>query len=412
MHQAREIEIVPTRLNISLCPFSSLHHVDVQFGTPVPHLSSSAPERSLQRRPKYKLWASANMPPAQALVVSRPFSNDRQSTLGVTYVTLSISFLFVFGSFLACQFILRRRPIHDGALFCTPSSPPAPPSRGGWNIRKRDSFSPVSALVVKSTVLASSPLRLNIVLSLSPFTNRHWSTGFLCRSLELSLALGKATVVLLALAASASTTSMQRSFSNLIRPVASPSAASSDCNSSRHSRTASPLSSLRPLRHARVLNPFSACLQQPIGSDSKGHTRPHQHISNPTDSVADTDEPEPNMRVPDTINNTRILFSTDDAPFKDKDPLLPLIILSLPSSEHLVEDASQSVSLDENLLSPDGTFHSTRDRPPTPATADIFDVEATRRALTCRLRERRKHSVSLPSPKVLATTMNYWPRWF
>jgi hypothetical protein len=351
------------------------------------------------------------MPPAQALVVSRPFSNDRPSTLGVTYVTLSISFLFVFGSFLACQFIVhRRRPIQDGALFCTPSSPPAPPSRGGWNVRKRDSFSPVSALVVKSTILASSPLRLKIALSLSPFANRHWSTGFLCRSLELSLALGRATMVLLAVAASASTTSMQRSFSNLIRPVASSSTASSDCNSSRHSRTASPLSSLRQLRHTRVLNPFSACLQQPIGSDSKGHTRPHQHISNPTDPVADTDEPESYMRVPDTINNTRILFLADDAPFKDKGPVLPLIILSLPSSEHLVEDAPRSVSLDENLLSPDGTFRSTR--PPTRATTDIFDVDATRRALTCRLRERRKRSVSLPSPKVLATTMNYWPRWF
>jgi hypothetical protein len=89
--------------------------------------------------------------------------------------------------------------------------------------------------------------------------------------------------------------------------------------------------------------------------------------------------------------------------------MLPFIILSLPSNDDLVEDPPPPSSLDDDLLSPDGTFRSTG--LPILATADTHDLDdAIRPVLASRLRERRKRPIS---PNVLATPgMAYWPRWF
>ncbi|KAH9986772.1 hypothetical protein BJV77DRAFT_1070788 [Russula vinacea] len=292
------------------------------------------------------------MAPAQALVTSQPFPDDRQPTLNLTYATLSLSFIFVSGLFLLCRSIARRRhPIHDNGHPCTTLSLPALPSNEEWKVRKRASLAPtVSTLAAQSAIVASSPLHLNIITELGP-------PPTLCRSVSL-------------------------------------------------------LSGPHLLPKTRVLNPLISLRQEPNGSNGKEHAGPQQDLSDLMVPVADTDEPEPDIRVSDITNVSQTLHSihsTDDAQFKAETPVIPFIILSLPSSEHLVEDMLPPVSLDEDLLSPNGSF-----RPsglPAWGTVDTHDLsDDTRPVLAPRLRERRKRSS--PSPNMLATPgMAYWPRW-
>jgi len=165
-----------------------------------------------------------------------------------------------------------------------------------------------------------------------------------------------------------------------------------------------------------VFSRFSSLRQQPMSSNGKECVEPRQHLSDLTDPKEDTDDPELDIRVPDTINilqtlqSIKSVHSTDD--FKAETHVIPFIILSLPSSEDLVEDPPLPVSLDEDLLSPDGTF-----RPagfPALAAVDTHDPDNDiRPVLASRLRERRKRPMSWPSANVLATPgMAYWPRWF
>jgi hypothetical protein len=191
--------------------------------------------------------------------------------------------------------------------------------------------------------------------------------NFLCRGLERSLSWGRATIDLFSLAVS-----------------------------------------------TRVFSPFSSLRQQPIGSNEKEDAGHPQHLSDLTNSMADTND-EPDICVPDTINIHQIphsVHSTNDSQFKTEVPALPFIILSLPSNDDLVEEPPPPVSLDEDLLSPDGTFRSTG--LPVLAAVDTRDLDdAIRPELVSRLRERRKRPISLLSPNVLATPgMAYWPRWF
>jgi hypothetical protein len=165
----------------------------------------------------------------------------------------------------------------------------------------------------------------------------------------------------------------------------------------------------------RVFGLFSSLRQQPIGSNEKDDAGHPQHLSDLTDSMADTDDPEPDIRVFDMTNIPQIphsVHSTNDSQFKTEIPALPFIILSLPSNDDLVERPPPSASLDEDLLSPDGTFRTTG--LPVLATVDTRDLDdAIRPVLASRLRERRKRPISFPSPNVLATpSMAYWPRWF
>ena len=76
---------------------------------------------------------------------------------------------------------------------------------------------------------------------------------------------------------------------------------------------------------------------------------PKQHLSDPIDPVADTEEPEPETRVPDTImmdHTFDTIHSTIDAQFKfssrPETPMVHFTILSLPSSEKLVDPSPVS----------------------------------------------------------------------
>ena len=167
----------------------------------------------------------------------------------------------------------------------------------------------------------------------------------------------------------------------------------------------------------RVFSLFSNLRQQPIGSNEKEDAGHRQHLSDLTDPMVEIDDPEPDIRIPDTIDLPQILHSvhsTNDSQFKTEIPALPFIILSLPSNDDLAEDSPLPVSLDEDLLSPDGTFRSTG--LPVLATVDTRDLDIAipiRPVPASRLRERRKRPISWPSPNALASPgMAYWPRWF
>ena len=296
----------------------------------------SAFKRSTRRCILCQLSPSANMPPAQALATSQSFSDDCHPILTLTYVVLSLSFIFV--SVFACRSIIRRHhPTHDNAHLSTTFSSPCLLSNEEWRIKKPASPT-VSTLAAQSTIVASNPLHLNIISELKPPPSR--------------------------------------------------------------GHTVSLLSGLRLLRKSRAASPSS---QQPNSSDGKEHAaRPEQHLRDRTEPVTDTDDgPEQDIGID--------IHPTDDAQFKIETPMIPFIILSLPSSEHIVEDPSPPVSLDEDLLSPDGTFRSTG-----LAADNIHDLSDTPLpVLASRLRERRKRPVSFPSPSVLSTPgMAYWPRWF
>jgi len=355
------------------------------------------------------------MPPTQAQVASRSFSDVRQPALNLTYVVLSLSFILICGSFLACWSIIRRRrcrPINDGAPYFTDLTGNSPDLLSD-GIKKRTSFSPtVSALVTQSTMVASTPLRLKIIPKLGNPSTPRWPMNFLSYGFERILSWGRATIGLVRVIATASSASVQQLFFGVMSLIDSSAVASSNNDGSRHSSTASLLSTLcEPRTTTRALKPFPGWRQQPISSNAKEYAGTHRHLSRPTNPFTDKDEPEPDnadIHVPDTINILRLI---EGAQCKTETPVIPLIILSLPSSERLIGDPPQPSALDQDFLSPDGTFRSSG--PPGRVTAETPDVSgATRLALASRLRERRKH-VSLPSPTVLATpSMAHWPRWF
>jgi hypothetical protein len=297
------------------------------------------------------------MPPAQALTTTQPLSDDCRPTFNLSYPILSLSFILVSGLFIAFRSIIRRRrPTHDNAHLCTTFAFLGFPSNEERRVRKQASLSPtVSTLAAQSTIVASSPLHLNVIPDIEPSSTVGRSMNSLCRGPD-SLAVP-----------------------------------------------------------TRVFNLFSRLRLQPIGSGEKEGAGHPQYLSDLTDTMADTDDIEPDTRVPDTINIPQILHpvhSTIDYQFKTEIPVLPFIILSLPSNDDLVEYPTPPVSLDEDLLSPDGTFRSTGF--PVLDTVDTQDLDdAIHPAIVSRLRERRKRPISLPSLNVLATPgMAYWPRWF
>jgi hypothetical protein len=294
------------------------------------------------------------MPPAQALAASQHFSDLRLPALNPIYVALSFSFVLICGGFLARRYISRRRrPIHNSA---------------------------------------------------PRFTNFGSTLG-------RSLSWGWATVRLVRVVAPSSATPIQQSFAGIVSPIASSCVRLSNSDGSRGGRVISLFRTLRRPHATRILRLLPSLRQQPIGSND--HTGSPWHLSDIEDSVTDKDEPEPDIRVPDSIIVPHILRSIhNDAEWKTEIPVIPLIILSLPSSDRLVGDPPRPVHQDEHLLSPDGTFRSTGPR--ARITASTHDVsDATRLALASRLRERRKRAVLITSPNVLATpSMAHWPRWF
>src|SRR6266852_3729984 len=136
------------------------------------------------------------MPPAQVLVTTRPLSDDCYPTPNLSYPILSLSFVFVSGLFLAFRSIIRRRrPIHDNVHLCTAFGLPAFPSNEEWRARKQASFAPtVSTLAAQTTIVASSPLHLNVIPEIEPSSTVGRSMSFLCRGLERSSSWGRATI--------------------------------------------------------------------------------------------------------------------------------------------------------------------------------------------------------------------------
>ena len=310
------------------------------------------------------------MPPAQALVTTRPFSDDRHPALNPSYPILYSSFIFIPGLLLTLRSIIRRRrPMHDNAHLCTAFGLPAFPSNKDRRVRKQASSAPtVSILAAQSMIVASRPLHLNIIPEIEPFSTVRRLMNFLCRGLGRSLSQGKAAIDLFSVAIS-----------------------------------------------TRVFILFSSPPQQPIDSNDKEDAEHPQHLSDLMDFMADTDDPEPDICVPDTINIPRVLHSVhsiNDPQYKTEIPVLPFIILSLPSNDDLVGDPTPSVSLDDDLLSPDGRFRSIG-LPVLAAVVTHGLDDAIRPVVDSRLRERRKRPISWPSSNVLATPgMAYWPRWF
>ena len=199
------------------------------------------------------------MPPAQELIKSRPFSDAPD----LAYVILSLSFIFVSGSFVACIFLLRRcRPTRGHALLCTTLSLPALRLRGVPRTDgKRVSFcSPtVSVLVERSTIVASSPLSLNIIPNPRPPSTPGRSTDFVRHSLGRSVSWGRATIRLFGLVTSTSTlaASVQQNFSSFINSIASSRTATANNDRSRHGRTAASLYVPCQLRSMQTLKPFT-----------------------------------------------------------------------------------------------------------------------------------------------------------
>jgi len=321
------------------------------------------------------------MPPTQALVAPRPFSDIRQPALNLTYVALSLSFGFICGTFLAYRSIVRRhRPIHESARHnVTNLDSPVLLSN---EAKKRASFSStVSALVTQSTTVASSPLRLKIIPSLRYPSIPAPSVGLFYHGFPRLL------------------------LASIISRIASSSVASS--KSSRNRATAP----LHPLRATRILKLFPGLRRQPTSSDVMEDAGSHGHPSDQMDPVVDKDELEPDTRVPDTVNSPQILRSIDDAECNSETPVIPFIILSLPSNEPLAEDPSQPCSLGEDLLSPEGTFRPTGLL--ARVEADTHDIsDATRLALASRLGERQKRPILLPPLNILGTPSMAWPQWF
>ncbi len=168
---------------------------------------------------------------------------------------------------------------------------------------------------------------------------------------------------------------------------------------------------LRGLRKRRIFGLFAGLRQQAPSPSARKIAESHRHAPGMIGPTKAMGEPDLDVLERDTVDVPEIFLSTDDAQFETGTHPIPLIILSLPSSEDLVEDPSLPVSMDEDLLSPDGTFRpSGRLARVAVQTYDITD--ATRLALASRLRHRQKRDISFPSPDVLTSpSVVRWPRW-
>lgn len=352
------------------------------------------------------------MPPVQA--TSRPFSDNCHSTLIFTYLILSLSFIFIL-LFICWSTIRRHHPKHGNAHAAHLSATFSPPhllSNEEWKAKR---VSTVSTLSTQSTI-ASNPLHLNVISEIGPSPSRGRIISLLSRLL--------AGLRLLRKGRASSLFFQQPPGSNGKEQAARPKRRLRELRLLRKGRASSlfiqqppgeeeasrPGQHLRDLRLLRKSRASSLFFQQPNGSIEKEQAaRPEQHLHDRIEPVADADDDEPERDIRTDIHSTDDAF--DDAQLKIEAPI-PFIILSLPSGEHLIVDPPTSVSpvsLDENLLSPDGTFRSTGW-----AADDTHDFIDTLPIIASRLRERRKGRISFPSTNILSSpdSMAYWPRWF
>lgn len=321
------------------------------------------------------------MPPVQASIDSQYFFVDNYDVVILTCAILSF-IIFALVVFLAWQSISRRFGIHGKGLR-RPTTSSVLRSPRARKARKEALFPPaISALVVQSTLVASHPLRLGVVPgNLWPSS----AVDIISHGLA-PVSWGRANIKQFGLTASTPNGDGSRIRNTIcLLPAA-----------------------LRGLRRRQFFGLFAGLPQQAPNPGARESQDSHSHAPGVVEA---TDDPDPDVLEPDAVHIPKIFLSTDDAQFETGTLPIPLIILSLPSSEHLVEGPSLPVSLDEDLLSPDGTFHlSGRPARVAVQTYDISD--ATRLALASRLRRRQKMAVSFPSPDVLASrNVVRWPRW-
>ncbi|KAH9052570.1 hypothetical protein EDB87DRAFT_1657754 [Lactarius vividus] len=330
------------------------------------------------------------MPPVQASIDSQFLFDDYDVAIP-TFAILSPLFvlIFTFVIFSAWQSVARRRGIYGNAHH-RPTTPVVLRSPRARKVRKETLISPiVSALVVQSTLVASRPLRLGIV------PENFWSSPTAHCPKESHgperPSRGKANIRQL-----------------------SPTAPTSKGDGSRLSYTIWLLpTTLCGLRVRRYFSLFAGLRVRASSPSAKTSAESHRYAPGMVELMKATGEPEPEPDgiEPDTVDIPEIFLSTDDPQFETGTLPIPLVILSLPSSEHLAEDPSPCVSLDEDLLSPDGTFRSSGHS--AQAVIRTYDIsDATRLALASRLRHRQKRAFLFPSPDVLSSTgVVRWPRW-
>ncbi|KAH8999528.1 hypothetical protein EDB92DRAFT_1941168 [Lactarius akahatsu] len=324
------------------------------------------------------------MPPVRASIDSR-FLFDNYDVAILTCAILSPLFIliFTFAIFSAWQSVTRRRGIYGNTHHRTTTLVVLRSPRAR-KVRKETLISPiVSALVVQSTLVASHPLRLGIV------PENLWFSSAAHYSKEShgpeQPSQGRANI---------------RQFG--------PIALTPKRDGSRLSYTIWLLpTTLRGLRARQYFGLFAGLRERAPSPSAKTSAESHRYAPGMVEPMKATGEPDLDGLEPDTVDVPETFLSTDDPQFETGTLPIPLIILSLPSSEHLAENPSLRVSLDKDLLSPDGTFRSSSH---SVRTYDISN--ATRLALASRLRHRQKRAISFPSPKVLTSPgVVHWPRW-
>ncbi|KAF8258049.1 hypothetical protein EI94DRAFT_1756006, partial [Lactarius quietus] len=303
------------------------------------------------------------MPPVQTSIDSQSLLVNNYDVVILTCAILSLLFIlmFIFMASLAWQSISRRRGIYGNVFHPSTPSPDIRSPRAR-NVRKETLFLPtVSALVIQSTVVASYPLQLGIVPNnLWPSSAAGYPKGILSHGLEPEpSSRGRAK-----------------------GPAASPP----NGDGSRINNTTWLLpTSLRGLRKWLFIGP-----QVPSASASARKSAGSQrHAPDVVEATEATSELGLGVLEPDTIGVPGIFLSTVDAQVETGTLPIPLIILSPPSSENLVEDTSPP------------TAPSRSSGRPTQAPVRTCDIsDATRLALASRLRHRKKRAIPLPSPDV------------
>ena len=331
------------------------------------------------------------MPPVQQSL----FVNNYDVVI-LTCTILSLSFILMFMVSLAWQSITRRREIYRNTLYRSTTSPD-PSSPRAAKVRKKILFPPtVSALVGQSTLVASHPLRLGIV------PNNFWASSPTRCSQDIPFHD-------LEPESSSWGGENARQFGLTAASPASPP----NGDDSRLSNTIWSLSTaLRGLCKRLFFGLFAGLREHALSPSAARKTaESSRHAPDVVKFTESTGEPGLDVLEPDTVGAPKIYLSTNDAQVETGTLLIPLIILSLPSSENLAQGPSPPVLLDEDFLSPDGTFRSAG-RPARVADRTYDISNATRLALASRLHHRQKRATPFPSPDVLSSPgVVRWPRW-
>ena len=321
---------------------------------------------------------------------------DNYDVVILTCAILSLLFILVFVVFLARQSIARRRGIYRNALHRSTTSPGLSSPRA-LNVRKETLFPPtVSALVGQSILVASHPLRLGVVpTNLWPSSPARCFQGIPFHGLEPEpLSWGRANI---------------RQFGLTTTSPASPP----NGDGLRPSNTIWSLpTTLYGLRKCLFFGLFAGLRQHaPSPRAARKTGESPRHAPDLVDPTESTGERGLDVLEPDTVDVSEIFLSTDDAQVETDTLPIPLIILSLPSSENIAQDPSPPILLDEDFLSPNGTFRSAG-RPARVADRTYDISNATRLALASRLRYGQKRETPFPSLGVLSGPgVVRWPRW-